>query len=127
MRRAAWKNASANKYHAVKSGGYDSKKEARRGQELLLLERAGKIYDLKRQVTYQLIPVQREEPTKGPRGGLIQGKVIERAAKYVADFVYTDAETGETVVEDAKGVRTPEYVLKRKLMLWIHGIRIREV
>ena len=52
---------------------------------------------------------------------------MERAVSYVADFVYVDCATGETVVEDAKGVRTKEYVIKRKLMLWVHGIRVKEV
>lgn len=45
---------------------------------------------------------------------------------YIADFVYTDAATGKLVVEDAKGMRTRDYIIKRKLMLYIHGIKIRE-
>lgn len=81
---------------------------------MLLLERAGAIQNLQRQVKYQLIPSQR-----------IAGKVVERACSYVADFVYD--RDGETVVEDTKGVKTPEYIIKRKLMLWVHGIRIREI
>ena len=89
---------------------FDSKAEAARWQELCLLERAGEITELERQVEYELIPKQ-----KG-----------ERAVKYIADFRYVDHE-GETVVEDTKGVRTPVYILKRKLLLWVHGIRIREV
>ena len=62
----------------------------------------------------------------GPRGGVKPGKVIERAVCYVADFVYKDTE-GNTVVEDTKGVKTPDYTIKRKLMLYIHKIRIKEV
>ena len=89
---------------------FDSKAEAARWQELQLLERAGEITELERQVEYELIPKQ-----KG-----------ERAVKYIADFRYKDHE-GETVVEDTKGVKTPVYILKRKLLLWVHGIRVREV
>ena len=89
---------------------FDSKAEAARWQELQLLERAGEITELERQVEYELIPKQ-----KG-----------ERAAKYVADFRYVDHE-GKTVVEDTKGVKTPVWIIKRKLMLRVHGIRVREV
>lgn len=95
---------------------FDSKKELGRYQELLWLEKAGKVSNILRQQPYVLIPAQRDE----------NGKIIERAVSYVADFVYTD-EYGKTVVEDAKGFRTKEYILKRKLMLYVHGIRIREV
>ena len=102
-----------NKYGAKKVviGGevFDSKKEFYRWSDLKLLERAGKISDLKRQVKYVLIPKQ-----KG-----------ERACTYVADFVYIDSD-GNTVVEDTKGVRTDAYRIKKKLMLWVHGIRIKE-
>ena len=55
------------------------------------------------------------------------GKVVERECAYVADFVYHDAHTGELVVEDTKGVRTKDYVIKRKLMLSIYNIRIKEI
>lgn len=118
-----------SKYHSKKitlNGiTYDSKKEAKRHQELLLLERSGAISDLKRQVEFELIPAQREPDRVGVRGGIIKGKTIEHAVKYVADFVY--AEGGKTVVEDTKGVKTKDYIIKRKLMLYIHGIRIKEV
>lgn len=77
-------------------------------------------------MTYELIPVQREPDQVGPRGGVKAGRVLERAVEYVADFVYKN-EAGETVVEDVKGFRTHDYVIKRKLMLWVHGIRIKEV
>lgn len=106
-----------NKYRNTKTTAdgitFDSRKEAKRYQELRLLEKAGEISDLQRQVPFLLIPVQR-----------IGGKVAERAVQYKADFVYTDH--GETVVEDTKGIRTGEYIIKRKLMLYVHGIRIRE-
>ena len=106
-----------NKYHNKKitrdGETFDSQKEYRRFCELRLLERAGRIADLQRQVKFELIPSQR-----------IDGKVVERACVYVADFVYT--EDGKQVVEDTKGVRTADYIIKRKLMLWVHGIQIRE-
>lgn len=104
---------------------FDSQKEYRRFCELSLLEKAGAITDLKRQVEFVLIPAQREPDKVGVRGGIIKGKTLELAVKYVADFVYT--EDGKTVVEDTKGFRTKDYIIKRKLMLYVHGIRIREV
>ena len=113
-----------SKYHNVKvhrivdgkTKTIDSKREARRYDELRLLERSGQISGLKTQVRYRLIPSQR-----GP-----DGRVVERPCDYVADFVYTD-KTGHTVVEDAKGRRTEAYIIKRKLMLYIYGIHIQEV
>ena len=106
---------SRNKYHAKKSGGYASRKEHRRANELRLMQRAGLITNLREQVSYELIPTQCGA----------DGKVLERACEYIADFVYTDKD-GKTVVEDAKGVKTKEYIIKRKLMLHVHGIRIVE-
>lgn len=93
---------------------FDSVKEYRRWCELSLLERAGTIQNLQRQVKFELIPSQR-----------IDGKVIERPCTYIADFVYT--ENGKMVVEDTKGFRTTDYIIKRKLLLWVHGIRIQEI
>ena len=126
----AWRHYG-NKYgnHKVTIDGetFDSKHEATRYLELKMLEKAGKIYDLQRQVKFVLVPAQYEPDTVGPRGGKIKGKLIEKELSYYADFVYFDEETKETVVEDAKGVRTPEYVIKRKLLLWLKGYRIREV
>ena len=55
----------------------------------------------------------------------IDGKCVERSVKYKADFFYT--KDGELVVEDTKGFRTPDYIIKRKLMLYVHHIRIKEV
>jgi hypothetical protein len=102
-----------SKYHATRTVvdgiTFDSKREAARYTELKLMQRAGLISDLRRQVKFELIPKQ-------------QG---ERAVSYIADFVYS--EDGQTVVEDVKGVRTPVYRIKKKLMLWRHGVRIREV
>lgn len=105
---------------------FDSTLEYIRYTELKALERMGAISSLRTQVKYVLIPAQREQSVKGKRGGTKQGKLIEREVAYYADFVYIDSD-GSEVVEDTKGVHTPEYIIKRKLMLYIHGIRIREV
>ena len=118
-----------SKYHSKKitidGNTFDSRKEYRRFCELSLLQRAGSITELSRQVEFELIPTQREPDTIGVRGGVKRGKVIELAMKYVADFVYK--ENGKTIVEDTKGFKTKDYIIKRKLMLWVHGIKIREV
>ena len=105
---------------------FDSGKEYRRFCELKLLQRAGKITDLQRQVKFVLIPTQREPDVIGARGGVKPGKVIEKECAYIADFVYVN-DKGETVAEDTKGFRTTEYIIKRKLMLYVHGIRIQEI
>ena len=109
---------------------YASKKEYRRGQQLRLLQQAGKITDLQEQVKFVLIPAQYQEI---PRVSKKTGKpikpykqLLERELAYVADYVYTDVATGERIVEDCKGFRTEGYILKRKAMLWIHGVRIKE-
>ena len=91
-----------------------------------ILEKAGAISDLRTQVKFVLIPAQREPDTVGVRGGVKKGKVIEREVDYIADFVYKNS-SGDTVVEDTKGFRTKDYVLKRKMMLFFHGIRIVEI
>lgn len=109
------------KYHnkrivTMDGQAFDSKREYRRWAELVLLERAGQIEDLQRQVKFELIPAQysNDDPPK----------LLERACDYIADFVYT--EYGKRVVEDAKGARTSVYLIKRKLMLHRYGIQIRE-
>lgn len=107
-----------SKYHATKvkdldGQTYDSKKEYRRFRELQLLERAGVITDLRRQVKFVLIPAQK-----------IGGKVVERECSYYADFVYQH--DGKTIVEDCKGMKTDVYKIKRKLLLERYGIRILE-
>ena len=109
---------------------YDSEKEYRRYRELLLLEKAGAITDLQRQVKFVLIPAQYETFERYGKKGqrLKDGKrCIERSVDYYADFVYT--ENGQKVVEDTKSepTRTKDYVIKRKLMMYIHGIRVREI
>lgn len=131
------------KYHSkkvVKDGvTFDSQKEYKRYCELLLLEKAGEITNLQRQVKFVLIPAQYEPDIIGKRGGRKKGKLIERECSYIADFVYEKriyrpdafeevySTRLKTVVEDVKGVRTKDYIIKRKLMLHIHGIRIKEV
>lgn len=120
----------ANKYQAqkceFKGEKFDSKHELSRYLELRLLERSGEITGLKRQVKFELIPTQREPDAYGKRGGVVKGKVIEHGVNYIADFVYKDKQ-GKIVVEDTKGMRTKEYVIKRKLMLYLHGIKIKEI
>lgn len=110
---------------------FDSKLEASRWLWLKGLEKQGKISGLQRQVKFELIPKQVEESTevykRGAKKGLHKpGKVIEKSVSYIADFVYTD-QNGNVVVEDTKGVKTPDYIIKRKLMLNLGGIRIKEV
>lgn len=118
-----------SKYHSQKvvADGeiFDSRKECRRWQELKLLEKAGEITDLRRQVPFELLPDQREPDRIGPRGGRKKGRIIERKAVYIADFVYKDR-SGLEVVEDCKGMRTKDYIIKRKLILFRFGIRIKE-
>ena len=119
-----------SKYHAQKWHGYDSKREARRASDLRAMQDAGEISDLQEQVVFELIPSQWMcVETVGKKGQKIkpQRKCVERACSYVADFVYRDKETGRLVVEDAKGVRTPDYVIKRKLMLYFKDIHIQEI
>lgn len=93
---------------------FDSIKERDRYVVLKLLLHNKSISNLRCQVPYELIPAQYEG-----------GKCVERAVKYVADFVYT--QHGKTVVEDTKGVRTQAYIIKRKLLLERHGIKIEEI
>lgn len=116
------------KYHnrkIIKDGmTFDSKKEYSRYRELLLLERVGEITDLQRQVKFVLIPAQYEPDIIGKRGGRKRGKLIEREISYIADFVYV--QNGKQFVEDTKGFRTQEYIMKRKMMLYFHNIRIKE-
>lgn len=96
---------------------YDSRKESNRAAELYLLQRAGEIRNLREQVEFELIPVQH---------GLYRS---ERPVKYIADFVYEEntGTTWQQVVEDVKGYRTKDYIIKRKLMLQKYGISIKEV
>jgi hypothetical protein len=116
-----------SKYHnrkvIVDGMVFDSKKEYLRFMELSLLEKAGKIQNLKRQVEYMLIPAQ-FGMVLDPKTGRQKRVCLERACHYKADFTYT--ENGKFVCEDTKGFRTPDYKIKRKLMLQLFDIRIRE-
>lgn len=121
-------NKYGNKKVTVDGIEFDSRKEAKRYCELKLLERAGEISGLELQKEFELVPAQyenvsREEYIKS-KGKKTRGKCIERAVEYKADFVYI--ENGIIVVEDTKGMRTKDYIIKRKLMLWVHGIKIKE-
>lgn len=106
-----------NKYGAIRTMTpdgltHDSKKEAQRWVMLRLLERAGEISDLQRQVKFEIIP-------KVGR---------HRATYYVADFVYKGKD-GNRVVEDTKSSATANnqvFKLKEKLMLHVHGIEIKK-
>lgn len=118
-----------NRKVTVDGISFDSKKEARRYTDLKLLARAGEISNLERQVKFVLIPAQYEVVERyGKDGRRIRDakKLIERECAYIADFTYTDS-SGKYVVEDTKGMRTKDYIIKRKLMLHRYGIRISEV
>jgi len=109
---------SHTKYRAVKTVvlgiTFDSKAEAARYVELKALENKGKIKNLELQAEFELVPKQK----------LSTGKT-ERAVKYKADFIY-ELPDGKKVCEDVKGVKTKEYIIKRKLMKLIHNIEILE-
>lgn len=105
-----------NKKTSCNGKTFDSKKEADRYLFLLSQQKLGKITHLQTQVHFELIPKQ-----------LKANGNAERKCEYVADFVYIECDTGREIVEDVKGFRTPEYVIKRKLMLYMHNIEITEI
>lgn len=107
-------NKYSNKKTVVDGITFDSKREAKRYGELKLLERGHIISDLRLQPKFMLIASQRRDDGKA-----------ERACIYIADFAYK--ENGKEVVEDAKGMKTRDYVIKRKLMLALHSITVREI
>ena len=118
-----------NKTVVINGERFDSKREEKRWKELLLLQEAGVIRDLKRQVKFELVPTQYESyERKSKKGKPLKPGVYaaEKSVNYYADFTYY-TQDGEYVVEDAKGKRTQAYIIKRKLMLYIHHIKIREV
>lgn len=99
---------------------FDSRKEAKRYQELKIMERAGLIQNLRQQVSYELASSVKfkSEPRRKP------------AIRYIADFAYMDLQTGQQVVEDVKSEVTRKlapYRIKKHLMLTVHGIEITEV
>lgn len=97
---------------------FDSKKEAKQYEKLKVLELIGEISDLQTQVKFSLIPSQYEGIGK-------QRACVERECSYLADFTFI--RNGSLVVQDAKGFKTPEYRIKKKLMLSVHGIKIEEI
>lgn len=125
------RNKFGNMKITVNGETFDSRKEYNRYRELLLLVRAGKINNLFRQVKFELIPAQYEiyerySEKTGKR--LTDGKrCVEKSCDYYADFVYWEGD--KMVVEDVKSdaTRTEAYIIKRKLLLERHGVRIREV
>ena len=134
------RNKLGNKPVIVNGERYASQAELRRHGQLRLLERAGEISDLQRQKVYELIPGHYEYVptgkifTRGARKGEMEYKrvTVELPVNYIADFVYKDKD-GNTVVEDVKGYTDTKsatyakFVIKRKLMLWIHGVKVKEV
>ena len=114
-------------YNGIK---FDSRKEMKRYIYLLELLKKGEISGLECQKKYVLIPSQKEqdriEINKNGKDRIVKGKCIERECAYYADFVYITKDN-KLVVEDTKGVRTPEYIIKRKLMLFEFNIKIQEL
>lgn len=122
-----------NKYGAQKTlvDGimFDSKREADRYRQLKLLLERGEISNLEMQVKYELVPAQYEVTERyGKRGQRLKDgrKLLEKPVTYIADFRYYDIPCDRWIVEDCKGMRDQKYRIKKKLMLWIHGIRIEE-
>lgn len=122
---------NSKKIYAADGKKFDSKKEYLRFLYLKDKEKDGYIKDLKTQVKYILIPAQREPDQPEKRGGIKKGKVIERECAYYADFVYYDCINNCEVVEDVKGYKAAGaynlFTIKRKLMLYVHGIKINEI
>ena len=127
-----------SKYYNIKTKTtdgiiFDSNKEARRWGQLLLLQKAGKITSLQRQVRYELVPAQYETRIRysNKTGKRLKDEIrlVERKVEYIADFVYADAITGEITVEDVKSeaTKTPEFIIKKKLMLAVHGIKVKVI
>lgn len=116
--RAVVERTKGHKYHAEKATvdgiTFDSTREARRYRLLQRHLERGLIRDLQRQVVFEIHCAR--ATGVGPR-----------VAKYVADFAYVDVATGERRIEDVKGVRTPTYRLKKRLVEGEHGIRITEI
>lgn len=108
------KSKYGNKPTQIGAEKYRSQREAKRHRELIALERAGQVAQLRREVPFELAPAVRIDGRKRP------------ALRYVADFVYLDTATGAQVIEDAKGVRTEGYRIKRHLMAALLGLAIKE-
>ena len=123
-----------NKKVCVNGLYFDSKKEAKRFMQLLEKQQNGEISSLQTLVKYVLIPSQYEYYERyGKKGQKLKDgrRMVERECAYIADFVYIDNASGETVVEDVKGYRRDGayniFTIKRKLMLYLKGIKVNEV
>lgn len=117
-------NKYRNKKIVVDGVTFDSKREAHRWRDLQLLEAAGEITGLQRQVKFELIPAQYVVVSDAEKKN--KRKCIFRACTYKADFVYTD-KNGKVHVEDSKGFITKDYLIKKKLMFFVKRILIEEV
>ena len=122
-------NAKKIEFNGIK---FDSKKECERYKVLKNLEEKGEISNLELQKKFILIPKQEMEYEETLKSGKIKTKTrtIEREISYIADFYYKDKD-GKEVVEDVKGCKFGAayniFVIKRKLMLYIHNIQIKEI
>jgi len=110
-----------SKYRAVRTNGYASKREAKVAADLRLLEKAGNVRLIREQVSFDLLPAA-------------PGLGFKQPLRYIADFVYDEDTSGDgweshwnRVVADAKGFKTPVYKLKKRLMLQLLGVEIREL
>lgn len=112
MKRAKYGNTRCR----VNGEDYRSQREARKHADLLLMQEAGLITGLTREVPFVLAPGVKIEGEKRARPAL----------RYFADFIYSDVATGKIVVLDAKGMQTPVYRLKKHLLATVHGIHVRE-
>lgn len=121
------KSKYGNKKAKANGKVFDSKTERSRYYTLQMLEKAGEISDLRMQVPFEIIPAvyETQEVQLKTKVKTVQ-KLVQRAAHYVADFVYKDKD-GNEIVEDSKGFRTAEYLLKKKMMRAFLGITIKEV
>lgn len=121
-------NKYLNKKTEIDGRVFDSRKEAKHYLYLKQCAADGSISDLRMQVPYELIPAVWEERVVHLK---TKDKTVRRQVQkpitYVADFVYVDNITGETIVTDVKGFRTKEYYLKKKMMRALLGISITEV
>ena len=108
-----------NKETEIRGIKFDSRREAARYVELVAMWRSGDISEPICHPSFELIPAQ-----VSPSGRK------ERRVTYVADFAYYRASDGQRVVEDVKSpvtAKLPAYIIKRKLMLQVHGIEVAEV
>ena len=122
------RNKYGNRKVIVDGIRFDSRKEARFYIFLKESEKNGEISGLRLQVPYEIVPaIYEEQVVHLKTKDKVVEKCVQKAVHYVADFVYYDVKTGREEVVDAKGYRTPEYKLKKKMMRAFKGIEITEV